>query len=125
MQKKKFQKKVTDSELWDPNELDKIADSVLYYEKAIAIQRGEEPILNIYAGKGYFVVINFCGNDEYIFSIKDSLDDVIFDDLIGNYLKLIFFGVDKDETETFKEMMVFFEREIVENFMSDKIYDVI
>ena len=103
---------------WNVSELANLAIPVLYYEKAITIQRGKELVLSIYLGKEeYFVTLEFSGNDEYVFAVKDSLDDVNLENFLGKDDKVIFWNRDKKrKTVKEKELTSITEQEIKDFF---------
>lgn len=115
---KRFKKKMINQKCWNVSELANLAIPVLYYEKAITIQRGKELVLSIYLGKEeYFVTLEFSGNDEYVFAVKDSLDDVNLENFLGKDDKVIFWNRDKKrKTVKEKELTSITEQEIKDFF---------
>lgn len=115
---KRFEKKMTSLKLWNLPELGSIAMPILFFDKAVTIQRGKVLCKSIYWGEGLLVMMTYLGNDEYIFSVEDSLDEMDFDDLKGDDLNVILWGRDSKGKEIkVKEIKSCSERDIVEGFI--------
>lgn len=112
---KRFKKKMTSLNLWDSPELGSIAMPVLYYKKAVTIQKDKTVLKSIYFGEDLFVVIDYLENDEYLFSFKFSSDEIDLSDVNDTDLKTIYWSRDKKGKEIKdKEIKSINQNEIIE-----------
>lgn len=99
---KRFETKMKKERLWNSPELGSIAMPVLYYNKGIVVQKDTMLYKSIYFGEDLFVMIDQLGEDEYVFSMGETIDELACEDFIGKKAKVILL----DHNEKGKEITI-------------------
>lgn len=91
---------------------------VLYYNKGIVVQKDTMLYKSIYFGEDLFVMIDQLGEDEYVFSMGETIDELECEDFIGGKAKVILLDHNEKGKEiTIDKGVIEIEKRFVEDFL--------
>lgn len=119
---KRFKKKMKENAMWNSPTLGSVAAPVLYFEKAITVEKEKKEIYkSIYWGEGLFVMIDFREDNEYAFSIMHSIEEYDFYDLKNNDWLITFWERNaKGKKIKSREMIAKLDQQTAQNFFEEK-----